>query len=88
MAVNHNVTQNGIVTANDSFSVTEHDAATADPTKKLRNLKKKLRDIEMLEKKLEDGTIVKPEPEQLEKVARKIQVEADIEELEKQLGIS
>ena len=45
MAVNHNVTQNGIVTANDSFSVTEHDAATADPTKKLRNLKKKLRDM-------------------------------------------
>ena len=62
------------------------DAAAIDPAKKLRNLKKKLRDIEALEKKLKDGVISKPEPEQLEKVARKIQVETEIEELEKQLA--
>ena len=49
-------------------------------------MKKKLRDIEALEKKLKDGVISKPEPEQLEKVARKIQVETEIEELEKQLA--
>lgn len=55
--------------------------------KKLRNLRKKLRDIEALEKKLDGGTISKPEPEQLEKVARKIQVENEIEELERQAGV-
>ena len=42
-----------------------------DPAKKLRNLRKKLRDIETLEKKLADGSVANPEPEQLEKVARK-----------------
>jgi len=49
-------------------------------------LKKKLRDIEALEKKLKEGVISNPEPEQLEKVARKIQVEQEIEEMEKQLA--
>ena len=62
------------------------DAAAIDPAKKLRNLKKKLRDIEALEKKLKEGVISNPEPEQLEKVARKIQVEQEIEEMEKQLA--
>lgn len=42
-----------------------------DPAKKLRNLRKKLRDIETLEKKFADGAVANPEPEQLEKVARK-----------------
>ena len=45
-----------------------------------RNLKKKLRDIEALEAKMEEG--VKLEPEQMEKVSRKIQVENEIDELE------
>ena len=44
---------------------------TSDPAKKLRNLRKKLRDIETLEKKFADGAVANPEPEQLEKVARK-----------------
>ena len=63
------------------------ESATTDPAKKLRNLRKKLRDIEALEKKLDEGIISKPEPEQLEKVARKIQVENEIEELERQTGV-
>lgn len=58
---------------------------TTDPAKKLRNLRKKLRDIEALEKKLDEGIISNPEPEQLEKVARKIQVESEIDELERQI---
>ena len=39
-----------------------------DPQKKLRNLKKKLRDIEALEEKLNSGEIPTPEKEQLDKV--------------------
>ncbi len=54
-----------------------------DPAKKLRNLRKKLRDIEALERKLEDGEVTNPEPEQLEKVARKEKVEEEIAELER-----
>jgi len=56
-----------------------------DPAKKLRNLKKKLRDIEALEAKLHSGEVENPEPEQLEKVARKSDVMKDIAALEKQI---
>jgi partner of Y14 and mago protein len=57
--------------------------AATDPAKKLRNLRKKLRDIEALEKKLSSGEIESPEPEQLEKVSRRVDVEKDIVELER-----
>lgn len=54
-----------------------------DPARKLRNLRKKLRDIETLESKLESGEIPDPEPEQLEKVSRKPDVMEEIMSLEK-----
>jgi len=54
-----------------------------DPAKKLRNLKKKLRDIEALEEKLNSGEIPIPEKEQLDKVARKPEVLREIKLLEK-----
>jgi len=56
-----------------------------DPAKKLRNLKKKLREIEALEKKLNSGEVENPEPEQLEKIARKTDVIKDITAIEKQI---
>ena len=58
------------------------DQAVIDPAKKLRNLRKKLRDIETLEKKLADGAVANPEPEQLEKVARKPVMIEEIQALE------
>jgi len=58
-------------------------ASATDPAKKLRNLRKKLRDIETLEAKLNSGEIKTPEPEQLEKVSRRPQVEEEIRALEK-----
>ena len=54
-----------------------------DPSRALRNLRKKLRDIEALEEKLVLGKISAPEPEQLEKVARKSEVMEEIVVLEK-----
>jgi len=54
-----------------------------DPAKKLRNLRKKLRDIEALEAKIEAGEIENPEKEQLEKVAKKVEVAREIANLEK-----
>lgn len=62
--------------------------ANPDPAKKLRNLKKKLRDIELLEKRLANKEISNPEPDQLEKVARKSQVEEEIVSLEKKLELA
>ncbi|XP_040564945.1 partner of Y14 and mago [Lepeophtheirus salmonis] len=59
---------------------------TTDPLKKLRNLKKKLRDIEALEIRLNAGEISSPEPEQLQKVARKESVKIEIETLEASLS--
>ena len=61
----------------------QEPTSTTDPAKKLRNLRKKLRDIEALEAKLNSGEVKKPEPEQLEKVARKPQVEEEIRALER-----
>ena len=53
-----------------------------DPRKKLRNLKKKLRDIESLEARIFSGQLDYPEPEQFVKLGRKETIEAQIEELE------
>jgi len=54
-----------------------------DPAKKLRNLRKKLRDIEALEARLNSGEIKNPEPEQVDKIARKQDVIKEISALEK-----
>lgn len=56
--------------------------APTDPAKKLRNLKKKLRDIESLEAKLKSGEITQAEPEQVEKLGRKPEVLKEIFALE------
>jgi len=66
----------------DEYSALDNVDTYVDPAKKLRNLRKKLRDIETLEKKLADGSVAKPEPEQLEKVARKPVMLEEIAELE------
>ncbi|XP_044759682.1 partner of Y14 and mago [Coccinella septempunctata] len=55
------------------------------PEKKIKNLKKKVREIEALEEKLKNGTITKPEPEQLQKIKRKNDLLLQIHELEKSL---
>ena len=62
---------------------TENSRPTAtDPAKRLRNLKKKLRDIESLEAKIKSGDITSFEPEQKEKVSKKDEVLNEIFALE------
>lgn len=56
-----------------------------DPAKRLKNLKKRLREIEALEEKLKKGEIAKPEPEQLAKIQRKKDLLMEIHQLEKQM---
>ena len=87
-----NSNSNSAVKQNDFESSMNHishemvmnveNSTTVDPAKKLRNLRKKLRDIETLEKKLADGDLKNPEPEQLEKLARKIVMLKEISDLE------
>nr|CAG4650660.1 EOG090X0KVN [Sida crystallina] len=65
-------------------SVTTAAAAT-EPSKKLKNLKKKLRDTELLEEKIKSGELKNPDKDQLEKIKRKSEVVKEIKELEKLL---
>ncbi len=58
----------------------------ADLAKRLKNLKKKLRQIEGLEAKIQSGELPNPEKEQLDKVARKSEIISEIEDLELELA--
>ncbi|XP_020916229.1 partner of Y14 and mago [Exaiptasia diaphana] len=64
---------------------------TSDPNevkqKKLKNLKKKLRQIEELQSKIDSGEVTKPEANQLEKLAKRTEFEEEIRALEKDLGL-
>ncbi|CAL8109380.1 unnamed protein product [Orchesella dallaii] len=76
----------------NSAATTVHSASTAssnqqtDPTKRLRNLKKRLKEIEALEQRIASGELTSPEKEQLEKIQRKDEVLDDIDELEELVG--
>lgn len=71
-------------TAQDEI-VIKKPAETTEPEKKLKNLKKRLREIETLEEKINSGTLAKPEPEQLTKIKRKNDLLLQIHELEKHI---
>ncbi|XP_026738839.1 partner of Y14 and mago [Trichoplusia ni] len=62
--------------------VTPSNAAT-DPAKRLKNLRKKLRDIETLEEKIKCGTLKNPDKDQKEKMSKKNDILNEIELLEK-----
>ncbi|CAG9763229.1 unnamed protein product [Ceutorhynchus assimilis] len=66
-----------------STSLESKPQETTDPAKKLKNLKKRLREVENLEDKIKSGTLAKPEPEQLAKINRKNDLLVQIRELEK-----
>ena len=58
-------------------------AGSTDPAKRLKNVKKKLRDIEALEAKLKNGELKNPDKDQLEKIKRKSEVLKEMKDLEK-----
>nr|CAG4636695.1 EOG090X0KVN [Eubosmina coregoni]SVE70203.1 EOG090X0KVN [Eubosmina coregoni] len=58
-------------------------AGSTDPAKRLKNVKKKLRDIEALEAKLKNGELKNPDKDQLEKIKRKPEVLKEMKDLEK-----
>lgn len=71
---------------NSDKPIKSTNTEATEPAKKLKNLKKRLREVEALAEKLKSGEISKPEPEQLAKVKRKNDLLMQIREIEKQLG--
>lgn len=55
---------------------------TTDPQKRLKNLRKKIREIELLEDKIKTGALKNPDKEILDKVARKTEISKEIKRLE------
>nr|XP_021200133.2 partner of Y14 and mago [Helicoverpa armigera] len=56
---------------------------TTDPIKRLKNLRKKLREIETLEEKIKSGNLKTPDKDQKEKLSKKMDIVKEIEVLEK-----
>ncbi|XP_020279422.1 partner of Y14 and mago isoform X2 [Pseudomyrmex gracilis] len=75
------ITTNNIVKDNPSNA----QKATSDPQKRLKNLRKKIREIELLEEKIKSGALKNPEKEILDKVARKTEISKEIRRLESAL---
>lgn len=51
--------------------------------KRIKKLRKKVREIESIESKIENGELKKPDPDQLEKIGRKNQILDQLNELER-----
>ncbi|CAK9812413.1 Partner of Y14 and mago [Anthophora plagiata] len=63
--------------------LTQSEASAAlDPQKRIKNLKKKLREIETLEEKIKSGLLKNPEKDILDKLARKAEISKEIKRLE------
>ncbi|KAM4796516.1 partner of Y14 and mago [Rhinophrynus dorsalis] len=58
------------------------DNLAAEKAKKIKNLRKKLRQVEELQQKIDSGEIKQPSKEQLEKLGRRKALEEEIEDLE------
>ncbi|XP_074835836.1 partner of Y14 and mago isoform X2 [Carettochelys insculpta] len=57
------------------------DYAASEKSKKMKNLRKKLRQVEELQQRLDSGEIKQPTKEQLEKLARRKAWEEELEDL-------
>lgn len=71
------ITTNNII--KDNSNITQK---STDPQKRLKNLRKKIREIEVLEEKIKTGALKNPDKEILDKVARKTEISKEIRRLE------
>ncbi|XP_040395514.1 partner of Y14 and mago [Cygnus olor] len=58
------------------------EAAASEKAKKIKNLRKKLRQVEELQQRLDSGEIKQPTKEQLEKLGRRKALEEELQDLE------
>ncbi|KAJ0036270.1 hypothetical protein NQD34_004947 [Periophthalmus magnuspinnatus] len=68
-----------------AVAIPDDSSATSEKAKKIKNLKKKLRQVEDLQLKVDSGEIKQPSKEQLDKLARAQALREEIEQLEKDL---
>ncbi|XP_051281123.1 partner of Y14 and mago isoform X2 [Dicentrarchus labrax] len=59
------------------------DSSAAEKAKKIKNLKKKLRQVEDLQQKVDSGEIKEPTKDQLEKLGRALAIEEELRQLER-----
>ena len=81
-SLTNNVTQSVKVNKSEDSEVSKKSESAVDPAKRLKNLKKKMREIETLELKIKSGEIKHPEKEMLEKVSKKAAIQKEIKKLE------
>ncbi|KAE8626519.1 hypothetical protein XENTR_v10006651 [Xenopus tropicalis] len=73
--------QKNLTSAHKNGSASSDNPA-AERAKKIKNLRKKLRQVEELQQKIDSGEIKEPSKEQLEKLSRRKALEEEIEDLE------
>lgn len=66
-----------------AVKLSENDSPV-DAAKRLKNLRKRLAQIDALKSKIESGELSVPDPDQVKKVARRDEVVEEIRELEMQ----
>ncbi|TRY64824.1 hypothetical protein DNTS_004420 [Danionella cerebrum] len=71
--------------ADQTEAGTDSADATSEKARRLKGLRKKLRQVEQLQLKLDSGELSKPSAEQLEKLGRGQALRAEIQELEEEL---
>ncbi|XP_047111790.1 partner of Y14 and mago [Schistocerca piceifrons] len=78
-----NSSQNSPTAKSEGEPSQQNDTSMKDPGKRLKNLRKRLREIEAIEEKISQGQDKQLEKDQLDKVARKQEVLSEIELLSK-----
>lgn len=66
-----------------SVSSPNDSSAAAEKAKKIKNLKKKLRQVEELQQKVDSGEIKEPTKDQLEKLGRALAIQDELQQLER-----
>lgn len=80
--VNTKSVPNSQTLSSKSNMLNKSEASISDPQKRLKNLRKKIREIETLEEKIKSGLLKNPEKEILDKLARKAEISKEIKRLE------
>ncbi|XP_052338260.1 partner of Y14 and mago B [Oncorhynchus keta] len=73
-------------TSNPAEATNDHSGAAAEKAKKIKNLKKKLRQVEELQQKLDSGEIKQATKEQLDKLGRAKAIQDGLLQLEEDSG--
>lgn len=82
LQTNIKIVSNNQTSASKPNVSTQSQTSISDPQKRLKNLRKKVREIETLEEKIKNGLLKNPEKEILDKLARKAEISKEIKRLE------